>query len=107
MATADATRQRAGAGSGNPDPDPDNDLDNPQKPNPPNPNPVNAPHPVQFALTPAQAVTGIIDFYGKEGQRIYSSATKTLKEDRYVLAYMFAYYVLLPIWILVLPQEPG
>jgi hypothetical protein len=95
MVIADGTRRAMARGGGNPggnpepDPGPDIPVD-PQEPDPPNPpnppNPiqvVNVPQPVQFALTPAQAVTGIIDFYGREGQRIYSSATKTLEEERY------------------------
>jgi hypothetical protein len=36
-----------------------------------------------FALTPATAVEGVLDYTSREGSKIYSSATKALSEDLY------------------------
>ena len=54
-----------------------------QRPNP-------APHPAQppprapiFALSPALATRGVIDYNTRTGERIYASATKELDEKRY------------------------
>jgi hypothetical protein len=36
-----------------------------------------------FALTPASAITGVIDFITSEGRKLYNSATYKLDEDPY------------------------
>eukprot|EP00978_Attheya_sp_CCMP212_P044615 scaffold316328_cov28-Attheya_sp.AAC.1 len=36
-----------------------------------------------FALTPAMAITGVLDLAAREGSKIYSSATKGLSEELY------------------------
>eukprot|EP00978_Attheya_sp_CCMP212_P033479 scaffold135186_cov68-Attheya_sp.AAC.2 len=36
-----------------------------------------------FALTPAMAVTGVLDFATREGSKIYHSETKGLSEEVY------------------------
>ena len=38
---------------------------------------------VTFALTPGQAFVGPIDFYGKEGQKYYNNATRSLDKEHF------------------------
>lgn len=47
---------------------------------PPRPQVAEAP---RFALTPALASRGIIDYQTRSGERLYSSATKQLEDERY------------------------
>ena len=59
----------------------------PMPPRPParQPQPPNDPPPPEpiFALTPALATRGIIDYSSRAGEKIYSSATKELDPKRY------------------------
>ena len=58
----------------------------PMPPRPPDrqPEPPNVPQPApNFALSPALATRGIIDYSTRAGERIYSSATKELDPTRF------------------------